>query len=155
MQWILKTVGTLIALAMSLMFITSCVQQKNDTAQEAKNIEVVMEMFKEVAEKKDSDKIDNYFAPNFVIVSNTTERNLSEFKKHLDEAFANSSSINISDVADIFAQGDKVVERYTMVVTDKKNNKQVLEGIAIFQLKDNKIIKWWDVSIAKDHKKKH
>lgn len=154
MKWIVKTSAIIAVLTLWLMPLTGCIQQKNDTAQEAKNVEIVMEMFKDIAEKKNLDKIDSYFAPNFVMVSNNTERNLDEFKKHTDQMLANSSAVKMSDMVDIFAQGDKVAERYTITVTDKKNNKQEFDGISIFQLKDNKIVKWWDVSMVKE-KKKH
>lgn len=134
-----------------MLALTSC-QQQVSTEQETKNMSTVQQMFKEVIEQKNLEKLNDYFATDFVMDSNGKQRNFSEFKKHLEETFTHVNSLQVSDMADRFTHDDKVVERYTLTITDKKGNKQHFTIISIYQLKDNKIVKWWDVAAMKEKK---
>lgn len=47
---------------------------------------------------------------------------------------------------DIFAHGDKVIARIHVIGKSKKGKVYELDSMELFQIKNNKIVRWWETS---------
>ncbi len=117
------------------------------TAPEQANGAIVKKMFEEVSEKMTVEHLADYFSQDLELISNNHFMDYSGFKDHLVQAFGAMKSIQIKKPFEEFlAKDDKVVTRFTIATTDKKGNQKETGVIAIYQLKDGKISRWWELT---------
>ena len=114
---------------------------------EQTNAALVKKMFEEVSEKMTVEHLNDYFTDDLELISNNQYMDFAEFKKHLEHAFGSLKSIQFKKPFDEFlAKEDKVVTRFTIATTDKKGNKKETGVIAIYQVKEGKISRWWELT---------
>ncbi|MEO8401657.1 MAG: nuclear transport factor 2 family protein [Gammaproteobacteria bacterium] len=142
-----KVIIFIIILLLAIFLIRKCHQSSTPTSSEEGNVALVEHMYTDVSEKMNLAKVDSYFAPDFELISNETHMNYGEFKDHLGQVFNSMKGIEIKKpFADIFSKNDKVVTRFTILTTDKNGNKVEKDVIAIYQIKNNKIYRWWELT---------
>lgn len=125
-----------------------CLRQSDACMTEEKiNRDLILGMFQDVTEKMSTERISDYFSKDFVLYSNDERLDYDQFQAHLNEAFQTLQSISIrKPVSDLIAQHDRVAARFTCVVTDQKDNAKEFDVIAIFQIKDQRIRRWWELT---------
>jgi len=132
---------------MYAIFCSFLLASANLPSQEQANAALVKKMFEEVSEKMCVDHLKDFFSEDLELVSNNHTMNLSHLKEHLSQAFAMIQSVQFKKPFEEFlAHDDKVVTRFTIATTDKKGNQKESGVIAIYQIKDGKIAKWWEVT---------
>lgn len=111
------------------------------------NLKLINDMFNHVSEAMTLNKVNNYFTMDFVLESNRQILDYKQFKEHLAAAFENLRTIQVQrPFADTMNDKDKVMVRGKIITVDKKNKKYVTDFIAIFQIKDHKINRWWELT---------
>jgi ketosteroid isomerase-like protein len=114
---------------------------------EQSNAALVKKMFEEVSEKMSVERLGDYFTEDLELTSNNHYMDYAGFKEHLVQAFGALKAVQIKKPYDEFmAKDDKVVTRFTIATTDKKGNRKETGVIAIYQLKDGKISRWWELT---------
>lgn len=110
---------------------------------EERNIALVEKMFSNVSEKLSTKEVDTYFSKDFELFSNRAHLDYTAFIEHLETAFRSVKAITFKKpIPDIFAKGNRVVMRSAIIV----NNVHETEFIAIFEIKEGKIFRWWEVT---------
>lgn len=122
------------------------------------NIDLVKEYIEVVSNQGKADNLGKYIAPHFQThslhmnpepIGDAQPKNLNEALTQAQEVFSNQ----YKNIDDIFADGDKVVVRWTTEAIHTGNfkgipptNKKVkYSGIDIYRLVDGKIIEQWYV----------
>lgn len=132
---------------MNFIFSTVLLAAGNLLSQEQSNASLVKKMFEEVSEKMTVEHLDEYCTKDLELISNNHFMDYSAFKAHLEQAFGTLESIQFKKPFDEFlAKDDKVVSRFTIATRDKKGNQKETGVVAIYQIKDGKIARWWEVT---------
>ena len=90
--------------------------------------------------------MERFFTKDFVLDSNGERYNYQKFKKAESDIYANLKSFEVTRIDDIFSAGDKVVSRMWMKLVNKNGKIQEFQVLAIFQMKDGKIDKIWELT---------
>lgn len=108
------------------------------------NVKLTRQIFEEVWNKRNLDRVDALVAPNCTVYSNgklSTEVGPGIVKKMIQTNLAQFPDFSIT-VEDAFSSGDRVTFRYVFHGTFDKLKKAVEnEAIGIFQFKDGKLVK--------------
>lgn len=111
-----------------------------------KNISIVKQMFTEVSEKRDLSKFDDFYARDFLLVSNNKKYGYEVYKKQQQDIFKKLASLKVLSYEDIFAANDKVVSRMSIKLNMKDGVTHTFYLIAIFRLKNDKIDRIWEIT---------
>jgi hypothetical protein len=84
------------------------------------------------------DKVDTYFAPDYVQVTDHITTNIDEFKAHLEKLKAVVKSLTIETFKDMLIDEEKqsVFLRYDVIVEKKDNSIGNIEVYAVFTFND-------------------
>lgn len=132
---------------MSTILCSFILATASPSSHEQANAALVKKMFEEVSEKMSVDHLGDFFSEDLELISNNHVMDYVHLKQHLVQAFEMIQSIQLKKPFDEFlAKDDKVVTRFAIATTDKKGNQKETGVIAIYQIKDGKIAKWWEVT---------
>lgn len=136
--------------ALALLFtfsVVGCQYNPHNTPDEKKNIKLVENMFSEMAEKMDAKKIDQFYSPDFIMVSNDTTMNFKQFKEYHENAFRKRRSLSVKKpFDDIFAKDQKVVGRTKITLEALNGKKDTFDVMFIALIEDHKIKRLWEVT---------
>jgi ketosteroid isomerase-like protein len=130
----------------NLSFAMSGAPQAPEQQVEQKNISIVKQMFAEVSEKRDLSKFDDFYARDFLLVSNNKNYGYSVYKKQQQDIFKKLESLKVLSYEDIFATKNKVVSRMSIKLNMKDGVTHTFYLIAIFRLKNDKIDRIWEIT---------
>jgi hypothetical protein len=84
------------------------------------------------------DKVDTYFAPEYIQVTDHITTNIDEFKAHLEKLKAVVKSLTIETFKDMLIDEEKqsVFLRYDVIVEKKDNSIGNIEVYAVFTFND-------------------
>lgn len=107
------------------------------------------------SESFDELNVERYFSPNYQQVVDGTVLNLSEFKQHLTTLKQLTNAMKVTVVA--MAQHNEHVFSHHQVTIDKcSGERSMVEVIAHFQWKNNKIVRCYELSqVIKGNKSDH
>lgn len=85
------------------------------------------------------DKVDMYFAPEYIQVTDHSKTNIDEFKDHLKKLKSVVKSLTIETFKDMLIDEDKqsVFLRYDVIVEKKDNSIGNIEVYAVFTFNDD------------------
>ncbi|TLY47052.1 MAG: nuclear transport factor 2 family protein [Gammaproteobacteria bacterium] len=113
---------------------------------EQNNIKLIKSIFVKLWEtgKNESD-FSKIYSEDFIFYGNGSTENYVKFKRHM------SKNVDYWDwkrikFNDIFAHGDKVIARIDVIGKSKKGKVYELDSMELFQIKNNKIVRWWETS---------
>lgn len=111
------------------------------TAQEQRNLDHVLGLFREVLQPLDSSKVDRYIAPGYIQHSQMAEPGRDALKRFLD--FIKGHNPNgVQTLKRSFVDGDHVILHYHVERWPGDPGFAVMD---IFRLEDGMIIEHWDV----------
>lgn len=103
--------------------------------------EIVQNCFKDLVEAKDWDELTfaKYFSKDYIQIVNSKTLNYTECQNHLKFLKDNFKNIKIT-IHEIITENNKVVTRHTSNTVKNDDSQAETDLIAIFEIKDNKII---------------
>lgn len=128
---------------------SGCLRPLGDAilTEEKRNTDLIAAMFDEFSQSRSTTNLENYFSEDFILYSNSHKLEYDAFKQYLDQSFKLYKAIAIK-LPDLFAKGDKVAARFTCKMTDQTDHTKDVDVMAIFQVKDQKIRRWWELTYS-------
>ncbi|HSV79365.1 MAG TPA: nuclear transport factor 2 family protein [Ramlibacter sp.] len=111
------------------------------TAEENRNLELVLEMYREVLLKMDSAAVDRYMAPDYVQHSQLAEPGVAGLKTFLDYVRAATPDA-VQEIKRAFVDGDHVVVHTHVRPVPSEPGLAVVD---IFRVQDGRVAEHWDV----------
>ncbi|ANY76278.1 metallopeptidase [Paenibacillus ihbetae] len=113
-------------------------------------IRFISQMYTDIVVNFDFDKLPNYFHNDYYQVTDGKKINIEEFKKHLTTLKATVDKIIVSPFYDALYDEElqTLTLRYTVDVTKKSGTRGLIELIAIFEIKNRKIVRCNELSHA-------
>lgn len=111
------------------------------TAQEEKNLKLVLDMFANVLEPLNSAAVDQYIAPGYIQHNQSVEPGRDALKKFLD-VIRGENPTSTHDIKRAFVDGDHVIVHYHVRRWEGDTGWAVCD---IFRVEDGMIIEHWDV----------
>lgn len=104
-------------------------------------------MFQEMVLAKDASKIPDYYHPEFLLYTNSSQMNYETFLKSHIEYYATPIQYAIAyDEETFLEQGDKLAGRMWITTSRPNEPSTELELILIVQFKEGKIYRVWELS---------
>jgi predicted SnoaL-like aldol condensation-catalyzing enzyme len=111
------------------------------SAEETRNLELVLEMYREVLIKMDSSAVDRYMRPDYIQHSQLAEPGVAGLKDFLDHVRQATPGAK-QDIKRAFVDGDHViVHTHVRPQPDEAG----LAVVDIFRVQDGRIAEHWDV----------
>ncbi|WP_334078180.1 nuclear transport factor 2 family protein [Paenibacillus sanfengchensis] len=106
------------------------------------------EMYRDIVENLNIDKIPDYFAGNYMQTTDGVTSDLVAFRNHIAELKRIAGQIRVSPFHDIvFDQEEQMAAvRYEVDVTKKHGARGQVELLALFQWADSKIVRCHELS---------
>lgn len=116
-------------------------------------IRFISQMYNDIIVNFDFVKIPDYFHNQYYQVTDGKKINLEEFKNHLTALKATVDKITVSPFYDTLYDEElqTLTLRYTVDVTKKSGTRGLIELIAIFEIKNGKIVRCNEISHALHH----
>jgi len=113
-------------------------------------IRFISQMYTDIVVNFDFDKLPDYFHNDYYQVTDGKKINIEEFKKHLTTLKATVDKIIVSPFYDALYDEElqTLTLRYTVDVTKKSGTRGLIELIAIFEIKNGKIVRCNELSHA-------
>lgn len=113
-------------------------------------IRFISQMYTDIVVNFDFDKLPEYFHNDYYQVTDGKKINIEEFKKHLTTLKATVDKIIVSPFYDALYDEElqTLTLRYTVDVTKKSGTRGLIELIAIFEIKNGKIVRCNEISHA-------
>lgn len=111
------------------------------TPDETRNLELVLEMCREVLSKMDSGAVDRYMAPDYIQHSQLAEPGVAGLKAFLDHVRAATPDA-VQEIKRAFVDGDHVVVHTHVRPVPSEPGLAVVD---IFRVADGRIAEHWDV----------
>lgn len=123
------------------------INSKATRENESRNVVFITQLYKEIYEKKEFDRMDKFLSKDVAFYKNFSHSlNYDALKKHLVERSEKCVKINMLPFDNIVASGNKVVTLYTRNCTDKFNNTQKRRIMAITEIDNRKVTRIWIVT---------
>jgi len=113
-------------------------------------IRFISQMYNDIIVNFDFDKVADYFHNDYYQVTDGKKINIAEFKNHLTTLKATVDKITVSPFYDSLYDEElqTLTLRYTVDVTKKSGTRGLIELIAIFEIKNGKIVRCNEISNA-------
>jgi predicted SnoaL-like aldol condensation-catalyzing enzyme len=111
------------------------------TAEEQRNLDLVLEMYREVLAKMDSSKVDRYISPDYVQHSSLAPPGRAALKQFLDMIRVQSPAAR-TEIKRAFVDGDHVVCHVHVM---RHPGDPGLAVVDIFRVAGGLIVEHWDV----------
>lgn len=111
------------------------------TPEENRNLELVLEMYREVLVKMDSGVVDRYMAPDYIQHSQLAEPGVAGLKAFLNHVRAATPDA-VQEIKRAFVDGDHVVVHTHVRPVPSEPGLAVVD---IFRVQDGRVAEHWDV----------
>ena len=111
------------------------------TAEEQRNLDLVLEMFEMVLRPLDSTHVDRYISPDYIQHSSLAEPGVQSLKDFLDFVHVQSPEAS-QTIHRTFVDGDHVVLHYHVKRFPEDPGMAVVD---IFRVEDGMVVEHWDV----------
>lgn len=103
-------------------------------------------MYHEVLENFNLGAVEKYFSTSYTQTTDGKTSDYSEFLNHLKALKAHIAKLEMLPFEEFICDGSKVVLRYTVTAQPKFGEVAKIQMLAIFELKDGKIVRCWELS---------